>query len=177
MNSVLTSRQEPSVNTGQTEEGAEVWRKGGSWANITAPGAAGSVRPLGVPWRDLCPHTHLANPAQNPANPGQSLCSFPRSRSHSTETGVVSDVALQPQLGNSFSCLSFLYPFLHNRFLQTGAVPPGTCLPTCHIQRAPPLPHLQPRPLLLPPWMLGPYLSQPDSCIPALVPPPAGSSA
>lgn len=116
MNSVLKSRQETSVNTGQTEEGAEVWRKGGSWANVTAPGAVGSLRPLGVPWRGLCPHTHLANPAQNPANPGQSFCSFPRSRSHGTETGVVSDLAVQPQLRNSVSFLSFLYPFLHNRF-------------------------------------------------------------
>lgn len=112
MNSVLKSRQEPSVNTGQTEEGAEVWRKGGSWADVTAPGAAGSVRPLGVPWRGLCPHTHLANPA----NLGQSFCSFRRSRSHCTETGVVSDLAVQPQLRISVSFLSFLYPFLHNRF-------------------------------------------------------------
>ena len=71
--SVLKSRQEPSVNTGHKAEGAEVWHKVGSRADITAAGAVG----LGGPWGFCGEARGPPHPPANPdsASPGQSLCS------------------------------------------------------------------------------------------------------
>lgn len=71
--SVLKSRQEPSVYTGRKAEGAEVWHKVGSRADVTAAGAVG----LGGPWGFRGEAWGPPHPPANPdsASPGQSLSS------------------------------------------------------------------------------------------------------